>query len=1190
MFDSTNWNVHSNPEFDTVNSRSSVVYTSTPEYPPSIFEKGETSCNSKAKSSSSKNTNKILFPVSDVKRQNGKGERVKNVKDNKIDHFSKKKTFHELNAKMVWKWVPKPRYEWRIKAKDSHTWYIDLGCSRHMTGFKHLLHNYVEEPAGTVSYANSEVTGYIRGHGSLTNGIVTIKRVLYVEGLDHNLFSTSQFCDSKFQVRFTDKCCYIEDKDGRAVFKAKRNANLYSVNFPTLSASRVVCLIGKASRAESWIWHRRLSHQNFDAINQLARQGIVKGLPELRFEKNSLCPACEMRKMKRTSHKAKTKFSSSTPLELIHMDLCGPIKTQSINGKKYILVMIDEYSRYTWLEFLRNKSDATELIIEFLKKIQVRLQIPVISLRSDNGTEFKNEKLQSYLISVGISHNFSAACTPQQNGVVERKNRTLVEAARTMCYILNDRDNLGKFDKKADEGYFIGYSLTSKAYRIYNRRTKTIMESINVSFDESSTLTSEHNNFEKSSISASTSEVPIIVADISGSSENVTRSTTSGTSTHIHSEDTNVDSVHADPNSATKVLSDSSIAPEIFTSEVAVQDVPSTSGVDKNLPAVYDEYEEDNTQAEIHPIPSTMKWTRDHPLHNIIGDAQSGVQTRATSANFCLYSSFLSSIKPKKASEALRDPDWILEMQDELLQFERNKVWQLIPLPKGKSVIGTKWVFRNKRDESGVVVRNKARLVAKGYYQQEGIDYDETFAPVARLEAIRIFLSYAAHKNFTVFQMDVKSAFLNGILHEEVYVAQLEGFVDPKNPDHVYVLDKALYGLKQAPRAWYETLTQFLLASGFKKGTIDTTLFLKKQGDDLILIQIYVDDIIFGSTNPKFCKNFSRIMESRFEMSTMGELNFFLGLQVKQLPEGIFINQSKYIRDILKKFNMTDSSVMKTPMATGTLLDADLSGKSVDQKVYRSMIGSLLYLTASRPDIMFATCFCARYQANLKESHLVAVKRILRFLKGTTELGLWYPKGSSVDLTAYTNADHAGCKLDRKSTSGSCQFLGDKLVSWTSKKQNCVSTSTAEAEYVAAASCCSQSAIAITANLVQHSKTKHIDMRYHFIKDHVEKGDIEIHFVTTDYQLADLFTKPLDEKRYQGGGYLVKDTFIVIFIPGGVKDSNSQAFLTVSYVDSGVVLKANSKGETSLKNYQSFKDVKAGKDSKLKINSEDITT
>ncbi|KAI3746849.1 hypothetical protein L6452_09291 [Arctium lappa] len=423
--------------------------------------------------------------------------------------------------------------------------------------------------------------------------------------------------------------------------------------------------------------------------------------------------------------------------------------------------------------------------------------------------------------------------------------------------------------------------------------------------------------------------------------------------------------------------------------------------------------------------------------------------------------------------------------------------------------------------------------------QEEGIDYDETYAPVARLEAIRMFLAYAAHKNFTVFQMDVKTAFLNGILKEEVYVSQPEGFVNQEKPNHVYILDKALYGLKQAPRAWYDVLSQFLVKSGFSKGTVDTTLFIKKEKADIILIQIYVDDIIFGSTNPKFCKNFSNLTVSRFQMNMMGEMNFFLGLQVKQFSTGIFINQPKYIMDILRKFKMENSKPIGTPMAQGTKIGIDPSGKAVDVRTYRGMIGFLMYLTSSRPDIMFSTCLCARYQANPKEIHMSAVKRIFRYLKGTADLGLWYPKDTSFKLTAYTDADHAGCMLDRKSTSGHVQFLGDKLVSWASKKQLCVSTSTAEAEYVAAASCCSQvlwmrtqlrhygfhfnkipiycdskSAIAITVNPVQHTKTKHIDVRYHFIKDHVEKGTIELFFVKTDYQLADLFTKPLDEKRF----------------------------------------------------------------------------
>ncbi|GJT82203.1 retrovirus-related pol polyprotein from transposon TNT 1-94 [Tanacetum coccineum] len=347
-------------------------------------------------------------------------------------------------------------------------------------------------------------------------------------------------------------------------------------------------------------------------------------------------------------------------------------------------------------------------------------------------------------------------------------------------------------------------------------------------------------------------------------------------------------------------------------------------------------------------------------------------------------------------------------------------------------------------------------------------DADWTFALVARIEAIRLFLAYAAHKDFTVFQIDVKTAFLIGILKEEVYVGQPPGFVSKQYPDHMYALDKALYGLKQAPRAWYDVLSKFLIDSGFQKGSIDTTLFIKKK--------------------------------------------------VNQFSNGIFINQSKYILGILKRFGMENCDTVPTPMVEQAKLKLDLVGKSVDHTDYRSMIGSLMYLTSSRPDIMFATCMCARYQENPNKHHVSAVKRIFRYLKGTINLGLWYPKDSGFDLTAYSDADHAGCHLDRKSTSGSVQFLGDKLACWSSKKQNCVSISTAESEYVAVSGCyaqvlwmrtqlndygffydkipiyCdSQSAIAISCNPVQHTRTKHIDVRYHFIKDHVEKGTIELY-------------------------------------------------------------------------------------------------
>ncbi|GJS07640.1 retrovirus-related pol polyprotein from transposon TNT 1-94 [Tanacetum coccineum] len=392
--------------------------------------------------------------------------------------------------------------------------------------------------------------------------------------------------------------------------------------------------------------------------------------------------------------------------------------------------------------------------------------------------------------------------------------------------------------------------------------------------------------------------------------------------------------------------------------------------------------------------------------------------------------------------------------------------------------------------------------------------------------------------------MDVKTAFLNGPLKEEVYVAQPEGFVDPDHLEKVYLLRKALYGLKQAPRAWYDELSNFLMSKGFTKGTIDPTLFKIKYGEDILLVQIYVDDIIFRSTNPKYLKSIEKLMHNRFEMSLMGEMKFFLGLQIHQSPKGIFINQAKYALEILKKHNMDNCHSIGTPLATKPKLDVDLSGEPVDQSDYRSKIGSLMYLTSSRPDLVQAVCYCARYQARPTQKHLKEVKRIFKYLKGTINMGLWYPKDSGFELTAFSDADHAGCLDTRKSTSGGIQFLGDKLVSWMSKKQNCTAMSSAEAEYVALSASCaqvmwmrtqlqdygfnynkillycdSQSAIAISCNPIQHSRTKHIHTRYHFIKEQVKNGIIDLYFVRTEYQLADMFTKALPEDRFK---YLVR--------------------------------------------------------------------
>ncbi|GJR55018.1 retrovirus-related pol polyprotein from transposon TNT 1-94 [Tanacetum coccineum] len=387
--------------------------------------------------------------------------------------------------------------------------------------------------------------------------------------------------------------------------------------------------------------------------------------------------------------------------------------------------------------------------------------------------------------------------------------------------------------------------------------------------------------------------------------------------------------------------------------------------------------------------------------------------------------------------------------------------------------------------------------------------------------------------------MDVKSAFLNGFINEEVYVAQPLGFIDFEKPDHVYKLKKALYGLKQAPKAWYDRLKAFLIKHEYKIGMVDNTLFTKKKSSNLIIVQIYVDDIIFGSTCQDMCDEFAKIMHDEFEMSMMGELNFFLGLQIKQMEDGIFFNQSKYIKEMLKKFGLEDSKPMKTPMSSDTKLTKDEECESVDSTKYRGMIGSLLYLTASRPDIMFSVCLCARFQEAPKTSHLEAVKRIFRYIKGTTHLGLWYPKGTGIETVVYADSDHAGDYVDRKSTSGICTFVGCCLTSWFSKKQTALAISAIEAEYVSAGKACQQAlwmkqalidydvrlddvpimcdnkgAIDLSKNPVQHSRTKHIEIRHHFLRDNVQKGHISIKKVPSVDNIAGILIKLLKRESF----------------------------------------------------------------------------
>nr|GEW90078.1 hypothetical protein [Tanacetum cinerariifolium] len=598
--------------------------------------------------------------------------------------------------------------------------------------------------------------------------------------------------------------------------------------------------------------------------------------------------------------------------------------------------------------------------------------------------------LDKVLFEVGISHETSVARSPQQNGVVERRNRTLIEVAHTMliyaqaplflwaeavatacytqnrsivrlhhgktsyellhgklpdlsclhvfgalCYPTNDSENLGKLRPKADIGIFIGYAPTKNAFWIYNRRTRRNIETIHVDFDELTGMASEQSS--------------------------------SGPALHEMTPTTISSGLVPKPTSLTPVDPPAPaviapIAEVIALVPIESTGLPSSTTVDQDAPSPIKSQTTPITQPPVIPN-DVEKDNHNIEVAHMGNDPFFGMPIPEVASD---QSSSTDSIHINTYKDALTQSCWIEAMQEELNEFEPLEVWELVPRPNKVMVITLKWIYKVKLDELGGILKNKACLVSRGYRQEEGINFEESFALVARLEAIRIFLAYAAHKNMVVYQMDVKTAFLNGNLREEVYVSQPNGFVDPDNPNHVYKIKKALYGLKQAPRAWYDMLSSFLVSQDFSKGSVDPILFIRRNGNDLLLVQRYVNDLIFAASTPELCDLFAKIMCSKFKMSMMGKISFFLGLQISQSPRGIFINQSKYAFESLKKHGFESFDPVDTPIVEKSKLDEDKEGKAVDPSHY----------------------------------HGSAYRKVLT-----------------------CDADHAGCQDTRCSTSGSLQFL-----------------------------------------------------------------------------------------------------------------------------------------------------------------------
>ncbi|GJZ16567.1 putative ribonuclease H-like domain-containing protein [Tanacetum coccineum] len=814
---------------------------------------------------------------------------------------------------------------------------IDSGCSGSMTGDKDKLSDFKEFKGGYVAFGNDSKGGRISGKGTIKTSCLDFEKVSYVEELKFNLLSVSQICDKKHNVLFTDKECLIlspkfkfVDED-LVILRAPRKNDVYSLDLKNIIPSGgITCLVAKATKDEAVLWHRRLGHVNFKNINKLVKGNLVRGLPSKTFKLDHSCLACRKGKQHRASCKKIEERTVREPLELLHMDLFGPVLVESINRKKYCLVVTDDH---------KNK-----------------LRHKVKTIRCDHGTEFKNHLMNEFCAKKGIKREYSIARTPQQNGVAERKNRTLIEAARTMladsllpiqfwaeavntaCYvlnrvlvtkpqmktpyeilmgrspnisfmrpfgcpltILNTLDQLGKFDGKSEEGYLLGYSTSSKGFRVYNRVTRKVQDCLHVDF-----LENQENQkgkgpdwmFDLELLTPSMNYIPVRKENYADSGGKVStyddvedlddqqfivHGPSINAAQNKHSEERTADkevplsseeqALHDElvslmhQESIAKVHNDAQrnafeeekrrIAlekgKESANSTLTLSTANTPSQSTGNTPTDSDDdvpkdgvfstnsFDDENTDNEEDGAPDynnmdhtidvsstpTLRIHKNHPQSQIIGKSTAGVLTRRKlkesasdqhqallsfiykqnrtnhkDQQTCLFACFLSQEEPKKVSQALADESWVEAMQEELLQFKLQDVWVLCDLPDGKRVIGTKWVFRNKRDERGTIIKNKARLVAQGYRQEEGVDYDEVFAPVARIEAIRLFLAFASFMGFTVYQMDVKSAFLYGNITEEVYVKQPPGFEDPAHPNKVYRVVKALYGLHQAPRAW----------------------------------------------------------------------------------------------------------------------------------------------------------------------------------------------------------------------------------------------------------------------------------------------------------------------------------------------------------------------------------------------------
>lgn len=1003
---------------------------------------------------------------------------------------------------------------------DKSLWLADSGASAHMTSFKEYFLTY--EPFCVpveVRIGNNEIIlaygqGTVNVEMFVNNHWVPnhLTNVWFVPDISRNLFSISKTVDKGFSFEVNQSGCCFKKNGVPRLTGNKTSKGLYALKMkvcmPEVSAEVFIA----SEEHTLQLWHERLCHQGKNHVKCiLGRHGIkVEATTEF-------CDGCVFGKQHRKSFGTRPD-RPSVPGEIIHADLAGPMQEKSLGGARYFLCFRDDFSKFRRVFFLQHKNEVTQCLKTFLKEVKVAGHTIKVLL-TDGGTEFKNSDVLAVLQSEGITPRISMPYTPEQNGAAERENRTIVESARSMIhakdlpiklwaeavntsvYVLNrsgptsiksktpcelwfgketptcishlkvfgtncmvhiPKQNRRKWDKKSMPGYLVGYCGDKDGYRVYVKDKDKVILSRDVifknelSFPSLSSLPQEAESDESSFVLG-----PVIP------------STTDETSEEVKSNE----------------------SPD--TEQETSTSKPTDSSCPERRPVKKPSYLQDYVLLSEQVIPDSY-----------------------ASAIECAEADF-----------------WKSAMEEEMASLKENHTWDLMELPANKKIISSRWVLRVKTKSDGTIDRYKARLVAKGYAQKPGVDYDETFSPVARFDTVRALLSVAASEKLKLMQFDVKTAFLYGKLSEEVYMKQPEGFSDGTNK--VCKLNRSLYGLKQAPRCWNHRFVTFLQEQGLKNSSSDPCLFYRICKNDKLIIGIYVDDGIVAGSDKNDMSYFTEQLKNQFKV-TVGELECFLGMSVQQFEDGsIFINQSLYTQKILNKFKMDESNPVAVPIEKIEYPENDAEVKVP----YREAVGSLMYLaTATRPDLAFAVSTVSEFLESPKASNWALVKRLFRYLKGTAKYGLLYRATSSQeDLNVYSDADFAGDVTTRRSRTGVLSIHAGGAVSWMSMKQKCVVLSTTEAEYVAACEGAKEaiwlhrllsditsvnsrcptlyvdnaSALKLAKNPEFHKRSKHIDVKFHFIREKCHEGKIRVQHVSSEHQLADMFTKPLSKTRFK---------------------------------------------------------------------------